>query len=68
MADSKVVFTMSTYKTDFMNTIKPFDLIEKFAYIVNIDYVDKIEIFTKEKKHTLILDKSSSKSKKRRRS
>lgn len=57
MADSKVVFTMSTYKTDFMNTIKPFDLIEKFAYIVNIDYVDKIEIFTKEKKHTLILDK-----------
>ncbi|WAM31343.1 DUF4340 domain-containing protein [Caldicellulosiruptor naganoensis] len=57
LAGSNMVFTMASYKLDFLNTLKPFDLIEKFAYIVNIDYVDKIEVITKDKKHTMILNK-----------
>lgn len=57
MVDFKVVFIMLIYKIDFMNIVKFFDFIEKFVYIVNIDYVDKIEIFIKEKKYIFIFDK-----------
>ena len=42
-SDSKPVFTISSNSLFFIDT-KPFELVEKFAYIVNIDNVDKIEI------------------------
>lgn len=57
LANSNIVFTMSSSYLDFVNTLKPFDLAEKFAYIVNIDYVNKIEVQYKNKKHTMILNK-----------
>ena len=41
--DSQSIYTIEEEKLAFKD-IKPFDLIEKFAYIVNIDTVDKIEI------------------------
>lgn len=42
-SDSKEVFTLSGNSLSFLNT-KPFELIEKFVYIVNIDNVDKVTI------------------------
>ncbi len=41
--DSKAVFTISSNDLFFLDT-KAFDLVEKFAYIINIDDVDAINI------------------------
>lgn len=42
-SDSRSVFTISSNSLFFIDT-KAFELVEKFAYIVNIDDVDKINI------------------------
>jgi len=57
LANSNIVFVMENYKLEFLNNIKPFDLAEKFSYIVNIEYVKKVEVTMKDKKHTIIINK-----------
>lgn len=51
-SDSKAVFTISNDNLYFLNT-KAFDLVEKFAYIVNIDDVDKITLSGQGFNHTM---------------
>lgn len=63
IGDAKTVYSMSKNKLEFMNT-KPFQLIEKFAYIVYIDNVDKIVVEGKGKNHTLTLDRKTKKAEK----
>lgn len=62
-ADSNAVYTMAKEKVSFMD-IKPFELVEKFAFIVNIDDVDKIVVEGEGKAHTLTLERSTKKAEK----
>lgn len=45
-----------TYVQAFFDA-KPFDLLDRFSYIVMIDYVDRIEIEANEEKHILTLSR-----------
>ncbi|HZJ83444.1 MAG TPA: DUF4340 domain-containing protein, partial [Clostridia bacterium] len=58
--DSDSVYSMKKSSVEFMD-IKPFKLVEKFAYIVNIDDVDKIIVEDKGKTHTLTLTRETQK-------
>ncbi len=62
-ADSKAVYGMKKDKISFMDT-KPFDIVEKFTYIVNIDNVDKIIVEGRGKTHTLTLERTVEKAEK----
>ncbi len=62
-ADLKAVYTMEKEKIEFLNT-KPFEIVEKFAYIVNIDNVDKIIVEGQGKSHTLTLTRETKKAEK----
>ncbi len=54
LADAPAVYAVDKGKTEFFKT-KPFDLLFKFAYIENIDYMDKIVIEGNGKTHELTL-------------
>lgn len=56
--DSDSVYGMKKSNIDFVD-VKPFKLVEKFAYIVNIEYVDKIEIEGLGKSYTLTLTRET---------
>ncbi len=56
--DSQSVYGMDKSKLDFMD-IKPFKLVEKFAYIVSIDDVDKVVIEGKGKSFTLSMERET---------
>lgn len=59
-ADSKSVYTMSKGKANILDT-KPFDIIDKFTFIVNIDDVDKIIIEGRGKTNVLTLTRQTQK-------
>lgn len=59
--DSKAVFTISSNALSFLD-IKAFELVDKFAYIVNIDYVDKVQITGLGSKYDLIITRKAKKS------
>ncbi|MGE5605546.1 MAG: DUF4340 domain-containing protein [Bacteroidota bacterium] len=59
--DSKAVFTISSNDLFFLDT-KAFELVEKFAYIVNIDDVDKIQITGLGSHHDLSITRKEKKS------
>jgi len=60
LADSPTVYVMGADKLSFMDT-KPFDIVEKFAYIVNIDTVDRITIEANGKTHDMTLTRTTKK-------
>ena len=57
-ADDNTVYTVEKSKTEFLKT-KPFEIVEKFAYIVNIDNVDKIIVEGRGKTHVLTLTRTT---------
>jgi hypothetical protein len=57
-ADSDTVYTVNKAILEFMDT-DPFSLVEKFAFIVNIDNVDKIVVEGGGKTHTLTLSRTT---------
>jgi hypothetical protein len=59
-ADSPSVYVMSKDKLSFMDT-KPYDIMEKFAYIVNINDVDRIIVEAKGKTHDITLTRTTKK-------
>lgn len=58
VAGSNKVYGVDRRKLSFMET-SPFDLVEKFAYIVFIDYVDRIEIKAPGKSYELTMTRVS---------
>jgi len=62
-ADSQAVYSMDKDDLSFMET-KPFDLVDKFTYIVNIDNVDKIIVEGRGQTHTLTLERTTKKAEK----
>jgi hypothetical protein len=54
---------MRKNKTKFLET-KPFEIVEKFAYIVNIDDVDKIIVEGRGKTHVITLTRETKKAEK----
>lgn len=56
LPDSDSVFGIRKSLTNFAD-IRAFDLVEKFAYIVNIDDVDKIEVEGFDKSHVLSMER-----------
>ncbi len=61
-ADSDSVYTMEKSLTDFMN-IKPMEIADKFALIVNIEDVDKVVLEGKGETHTLSMTRRTEKAK-----
>lgn len=59
-ADSDSVYGMKKSGIEFTD-IKAFDLIQKFAFIVNIDDVDKVVVEGRGKTHTLTLSRETKK-------
>ncbi|MBZ4665040.1 DUF4340 domain-containing protein [Mahella sp.] len=59
-ADSPSVYVMSKDKLTFMDT-EPYDIMEKFAYIVNIDDVDRIIVEANGKTHDITLSRTTKK-------
>lgn len=62
-ADSPSVYVMSKDRLAFMDT-EPYDIMEKFAYIVNIDDVDRIIVEAKGKTHDITLTRTTKKAEK----
>lgn len=62
-ADVDTIYIMDKTVIDSFK-LKPFDMISKFAYIVNIDYVDKIVVDAKGQKDTVLLSRTSAKAEK----
>ena len=60
-AGSDSVYTMDKSLLEFMNT-KPLDIVERFAFIVNIDHVDKVEIEGFGRKHIISMTRRTEKS------
>jgi len=56
--DSDSVYGMKKSNTKFLD-VTPFELVDKFIYIVNIDYVDKIVVEGLGHKHTLTLERET---------
>ena len=56
--DTDSVYGMKKSNIEFAH-VKPFDLVEKFAYIVNIENVDKLEIEGRGKSYTLTLSRET---------
>lgn len=59
-SDSNSVYTMEKAKIQPFN-VEPLTLVDKFAYIVNIDTVDKIVLQGNGKSHTIILTRQVTK-------
>ena len=64
LAGSPTVFTLSKDSLEAFN-VKPFDLIEKFACILNIDDVDRVEIRAADKTHSILLTRKTIKTAKK---
>ena len=58
------VYTTSTSNLSFMST-KPFDLVDKFIFIPNIEDVDRMEITTAGKTHVLAIARTTKKAEKK---
>lgn len=58
--DSNSVYGMKKSNIEFTD-LKPFELVEKFAFIVNIDDVDKVVVEGRGKTHTLTLSRETKK-------
>jgi hypothetical protein len=54
------VYLVDTSSLDFLKT-KPFDVIDKFIFIPNIDDVDRIDITASGKTHTLVITRTTKK-------
>lgn len=54
--DSNEIFTIKRSNLSFLN-IKPFELIDKFVYIVNIEEVDKVTISGLGVNYTIVIDR-----------
>jgi len=54
------VYLVDTSSLDFLKT-KPFDVIDKFAFIPNIEDVDRIDITSGGKTHTLLITRTTKK-------
>ncbi len=61
-SDSKAVFTINSDNLFFLET-KPFELVEKFAFIVNIDNVDKVVVSGLGFSHTMTIARNQKASK-----
>ena len=59
-AEANTVYIMDKTVIDTFK-LKPFDVISKFVYIVNIDYVDKIVVDANGKKDLVLLSRTSAK-------
>lgn len=59
-ADVNSVYTIEKSKIEFLDT-KPFDIVDKFAYIVNIDNVDKVIVEGRGQTHVLTLTRETKK-------
>ncbi|NMA82538.1 MAG: DUF4340 domain-containing protein [Epulopiscium sp.] len=57
LADEPAVYGISKSSLSTLQELKPFTLLDKFAYIVNIDFVDQIKIEAPGKKYTIELKK-----------
>ncbi len=60
IAGSDAVYTMDKALLGFMDT-KPFSLVEKFAFIVNIDHVDRVLVEGFDRRHTITLPRKTEK-------
>lgn len=60
VGDSKTVYTIDKSLLDFIN-IEPFSLVDKFAYLINLDNVDKFTIDSKLGSDTLSITRSKTK-------
>ena len=56
VAGEKAVHALEKRELGFLQ-IKPFELIEKFAFIVSIDYVDRITLRYEGREHTFSIDR-----------
>ncbi|NLL69842.1 MAG: DUF4340 domain-containing protein [Epulopiscium sp.] len=55
LADRPAVYGMKKSSLEILYTLEPFAVVDKFAYIVNIDFVDQIQIQTKDKDYSIQL-------------
>ena len=62
-ADSDAVYTMEKSLTDFLD-IKPMDIADKFALLVNIEDVDKVVLEGRGESHTLSMERHTEKAEK----
>jgi len=61
-ADSDAVYVIDESKVEFMD-IKPMDIADKFALLVNIENVDKVIVEAKGESHTLSMTRKTEKAK-----
>ena len=54
------MYLVDTSSLDFLKT-KPFDVIDKFMFIPNIEDVDRMDITTGGKAHTLVITRTTKK-------
>jgi hypothetical protein len=60
VADQRAVYAVDAYKLEFM-AAKPFDLIDKFVFIPNIDDLDRLEITARGATHVFTLSRTTKK-------
>ena len=63
LADSSTIYTIDDSALASFR-VKPFDMVSKFAYIVNIDTVDKVNITSKDSKVDIALSRTTKKAEK----
>lgn len=56
------VFTIDNTKIEGLKTLKPFDLVQKFAHLINIDEINNVTVEGKGQKYTLEIIKNGDKS------
>ncbi len=64
VADRPNIYGMKKSTMDSLFTIEPFTIVDKFAYIVNIDLVDQIQIETQDKSYFIELKRKVDKAEK----
>lgn len=60
VAGERAVYAVDSYKLDFMAT-KPFDLVDRFLFIPNIDDVDRLEVTAGGSTHVFTLTRATTK-------
>jgi hypothetical protein len=60
VAGERAVYAVDKYKLDFMNT-KPFDVMDKFVFIPNIDDVDELHVAARGATHVFTLSRVTKK-------
>jgi hypothetical protein len=58
-AGTNAVYAMEKEALESLIAVTPFDLFDRFAFIVNIDYVDEIVIETVDAKHNLTITRTT---------